>query len=94
MGLTLLSLHGNVYARVMERRVCPLGKPQVQGEQCSFVMVMDQLFILSRKLEESWLWCLRVFVRILIWKAFDAVGCVLGVCGIITGNHSVSALLQ
>ncbi len=53
-GLTLLSLPGNVYTRVLERRVQPIVVPQVQEEQCGFRPgrgTMDQLFTLARVLE-------------------------------------------
>lgn len=36
IGITLLSLHGKVYARVLEGRVYPLVKPWIQQEQCGF----------------------------------------------------------
>ncbi|KAK3563106.1 hypothetical protein QTP86_016342 [Hemibagrus guttatus] len=35
-GITLLSLPGKVYSRVLERRVRPLVEPWIQEEQCGF----------------------------------------------------------
>ncbi|KAI3374131.1 hypothetical protein L3Q82_005986 [Scortum barcoo] len=35
-GITLLSLPGKVYARVLERRIRPIVDPQIQEEQCGF----------------------------------------------------------
>ncbi len=57
-GITLLSLPGKVYARVLERRIRPLVEPRIQEEQCGFRPgrgTLDQLYTLSRVLEGSWL---------------------------------------
>ncbi|KAI3372917.1 hypothetical protein L3Q82_023365 [Scortum barcoo] len=35
-GITLLSLPGKVYARVLERRIRPIVDPRIQEEQCGF----------------------------------------------------------
>ncbi len=35
-GITLLSLPGKVYARVLERRIRPIVEPRIQEEQCGF----------------------------------------------------------
>ncbi|KAK3529892.1 hypothetical protein QTP86_007210 [Hemibagrus guttatus] len=56
-GITLLSLPGKVYSRVLERRVRPLVEPRIQEEQCSFRPsrgTLDQLYTLHRVLEGSW----------------------------------------
>uniref|UniRef100_A0A669BS49 Reverse transcriptase domain-containing protein n=1 Tax=Oreochromis niloticus TaxID=8128 RepID=A0A669BS49_ORENI len=56
-GITLPSLPGKVYARVLERRVHPLVEPRIQEEQCGFRPghgTQDQLFILSGLLESAW----------------------------------------
>ncbi|KAK3566156.1 hypothetical protein QTP86_028452, partial [Hemibagrus guttatus] len=56
-GITLLSLPGKVYSRVLERRVRPLVEPRIQEEQCGFHPshgTLDQLYTLHRVLEGSW----------------------------------------
>ncbi|KAK3525208.1 hypothetical protein QTP86_023239 [Hemibagrus guttatus] len=56
-GITLLSLPGKVYSRVLERRVQPLVEPRIQEEQCGFRPshgTLDQLYTLQRVLEGSW----------------------------------------
>ncbi|KAI3362167.1 hypothetical protein L3Q82_012490, partial [Scortum barcoo] len=47
MGITLLSLPGKVYARVLERRIRPIVDPRIQEEQCGFRPgrgTLDQLY--------------------------------------------------
>uniref|UniRef100_A0AAQ6IH68 Reverse transcriptase domain-containing protein n=1 Tax=Anabas testudineus TaxID=64144 RepID=A0AAQ6IH68_ANATE len=56
-GITLLSLPGKVYARVLERRIRPLVEPRIQEEQCGFRPgrgTLDQLHTLARVLKGSW----------------------------------------
>ncbi|KAK3519708.1 hypothetical protein QTP70_002679 [Hemibagrus guttatus] len=56
-GITLLSLPGKVYSRVLERRVRPLVEPRIQEEHCGFhpgCGTLDQLYTLHRVLEGSW----------------------------------------
>ncbi|KAK3565056.1 hypothetical protein QTP86_032481, partial [Hemibagrus guttatus] len=56
-GITLLSLPGKVYSRVLDRRVRLLFEPQIQEEQCGFRPsrgTLDQLYTLQRVLEGSW----------------------------------------
>ena len=56
-GITLLSLPGKVYSRVLEGRVRLLVEPQIQEEQCVFCPgrgTLDQLYTLKRVLEGSW----------------------------------------
>ncbi|KAK3534419.1 hypothetical protein QTP86_015229 [Hemibagrus guttatus] len=56
-GITLLSLPGKVYSRVLEKRVRPLVEPRIQEEQCGFRPsrgTLDQLYTLHRVLEGSW----------------------------------------
>uniref|UniRef100_A0A669BJZ3 Reverse transcriptase domain-containing protein n=1 Tax=Oreochromis niloticus TaxID=8128 RepID=A0A669BJZ3_ORENI len=76
-GITLLSLPGKVYARVLERRVRPLVEPQIQEEQCGFRPgrgTLDQLFILSRILEGAWEFAQPVYMCFVdLEKAFDRV---------------------
>ncbi|KAI3368153.1 hypothetical protein L3Q82_007881 [Scortum barcoo] len=53
-GITLLSLPGKVYTRVLERRIRPIVKPRIQEEQCNFHPssgTLDQLYTLHRVLE-------------------------------------------
>ncbi|KAI3355762.1 hypothetical protein L3Q82_004334 [Scortum barcoo] len=52
-GITLLSLPGKVYARVLERRIRPIVDPWIQEEQCGFRPgrgTVDQLYTLHRVL--------------------------------------------
>ncbi|KAK3532843.1 hypothetical protein QTP70_000267 [Hemibagrus guttatus] len=76
-GITLLSLPGKVYSRVLERRVRPLVEPQIQEEQCSFRCsrgTLDQLYILHRVLEGSWEFAQPVHMCFVdLEKAFDRV---------------------
>lgn len=37
-GITLLSLYGEVYARVLERKLCPMVEPVIQEEQCGILV--------------------------------------------------------
>jgi len=53
-GITLLSLPGKDYSRVLERRLQPIVEPQLQEEQCRFRPgrgTVDQLFTLAGLLE-------------------------------------------
>ncbi|KAK3517314.1 hypothetical protein QTP70_002959 [Hemibagrus guttatus] len=76
-GITLLSLPGKVYSRVLERRVRPLVKPQIQEEQCGFCPshgTLDQLYTLHRVLEGSWEFAHPVHMCFVdLEKAFDCV---------------------
>ncbi len=50
-GITLLSLPGKIYSEVLERRVWPLDKLWIEGEQCGFrpgCGITDQLLTLAR----------------------------------------------
>ena len=56
-GITLLSLPGKVYSRVLERRIWLTVEPRIQEEQCGFRPgsgTLDQLHTLRRVLEGSW----------------------------------------
>uniref|UniRef100_A0AAR2JQE7 Reverse transcriptase domain-containing protein n=1 Tax=Pygocentrus nattereri TaxID=42514 RepID=A0AAR2JQE7_PYGNA len=76
-GITLLSLPGKVYARVLEKRVRLIVEPQIQEEQCGFRPgrgTLDQLFTLSRILEGSWEFAQPVHMCFVdLEKAFDCV---------------------
>ncbi|KAK3506058.1 hypothetical protein QTP70_002984 [Hemibagrus guttatus] len=76
-GITLLSLPGKVYSRVLERRVRPLVEPRIQEEQCGFRPsrgTLDQLYTLHRVLEGSWEFAQPVHMCFVdLEKAFDHV---------------------
>ncbi|KAK3551482.1 hypothetical protein QTP70_017389, partial [Hemibagrus guttatus] len=76
-GITLLSLPGKVYSRVLERRVRPLVEPRIQEEQCGFRLshgTLDQLYTLHRVLEGSWEFAQPVHMCFVdLEKAFDHV---------------------
>ncbi|KAK3566946.1 hypothetical protein QTP86_006763 [Hemibagrus guttatus] len=76
-GITLLSLPGKVYSRVLERRVRPLVEPRIQEEQCSFRPsrgTLDQLYTLHRVLEGLWEFAQPVHMCFVdLEKAFDRV---------------------
>ncbi|KAK3535605.1 hypothetical protein QTP70_017246, partial [Hemibagrus guttatus] len=76
-GITLLSLPGKVYSRVLERRVRPLVEPRIQEEQCSFRSshgTLDQLYTFHRVLEGSWEFAQPVHMCFVdLEKAFDRV---------------------
>ncbi|KAK3522624.1 hypothetical protein QTP86_028195 [Hemibagrus guttatus] len=78
-GITLLSLPGKVYSRVLERRVRPLVEPQIQEEQCGFRpsrVTLDQLYTLCRVLEGSWEFAQPVHMCFVdLEKAFHRVPC-------------------
>ncbi|KAK3546985.1 hypothetical protein QTP86_007435 [Hemibagrus guttatus] len=73
--ITLLSLPGKVYSRVLERRVRPLVEPRIQEEQCDFQPsrgTLDQLYTLHRVLEGSWEFAQPVHMCFVdLEKAFD-----------------------
>ncbi|KAK3573216.1 hypothetical protein QTP86_015137, partial [Hemibagrus guttatus] len=75
--ITLLSLPGKVYSRVLERRVRPLVEPRIQEEQCGFRPsrgTLDQLYTLHRVLEGSWEFAQTVHMCFVdMEKAFDRV---------------------
>ncbi|KAK3529557.1 hypothetical protein QTP70_031980, partial [Hemibagrus guttatus] len=76
-GITLLSLPGKVYSRVLERRVRPLVEPRIQEEQCGFRPsrgTLDQLYTLHRVREGSWEFAQPVHMcSVDLEKAFDRV---------------------
>ena len=56
-GITLLSLPGKVYSRVLERRLRPIVEPRIQEEQCCFCLgrgIVDQIFTLAELQTGSW----------------------------------------
>ena len=53
-GITLLSLPGQVYAGVLEKRVWSIVESRIQEEQCGFCPgrgTLDQIYTLTRVLE-------------------------------------------
>uniref|UniRef100_A0A671XIN0 Reverse transcriptase domain-containing protein n=1 Tax=Sparus aurata TaxID=8175 RepID=A0A671XIN0_SPAAU len=76
-GITLLSLPGKVYSRVLERRIRPIVEPRIQEEQCGFRPgrgTLDQLYTLRRVLEGSWEFAQPVHMCFVdLEKAFDRV---------------------
>ena len=76
-GITLLSLPGKVYSRVLERRIRPIVEPRIQEEQCGFRPgrgTLDQLYTLQRVLEGSWEFAQPVHMCFVdLEKAFDRV---------------------
>ncbi|GAA6085164.1 receptor-type tyrosine-protein phosphatase F-like, partial [Tachysurus ichikawai] len=76
-GITLLSLPGKVYARVLERRIRPIVEPRIQEEQCGFRPgrgTLDHLYTLARLLEGSWEFAQPVHMCFVdLEKAFDCV---------------------
>ncbi|KAF7200479.1 transcript variant X4 [Nothobranchius furzeri] len=56
-GITLLSLPGKVYSKVLERRVRSIVESQIEEEQCGFRPgrgTVDQLYTLARVMEGAW----------------------------------------
>uniref|UniRef100_A0AAY5KH73 Reverse transcriptase domain-containing protein n=1 Tax=Esox lucius TaxID=8010 RepID=A0AAY5KH73_ESOLU len=76
-GITLLSLPGKVYARVLERRIRPIVEPRIQEEQCGFRPgrgTLDQLYTLYGVLEGSWEFAQPIHMCFVdLEKAFDCV---------------------
>lgn len=55
--VTLLSLPGKVYCRVLEKRVWLIVEPQIEEDQCGFHpgrQTVDIVFILFKVLEGAW----------------------------------------
>uniref|UniRef100_A0A8C6NPK6 Reverse transcriptase domain-containing protein n=1 Tax=Nothobranchius furzeri TaxID=105023 RepID=A0A8C6NPK6_NOTFU len=56
-GITLLSLPGKVYSKVLERRVRSIVESQIEEEQCGFCPgrgTVEQLYTLARVMEGAW----------------------------------------
>ncbi|KAI3357902.1 hypothetical protein L3Q82_016278, partial [Scortum barcoo] len=77
-GITLLSLPGKVYARVLERRIRPIVDPLDSGGTMRFSSpgcgTLDQLYTLRRVLEGLWEFAQPVHMCFVdLEKAFDRV---------------------
>ena len=76
-GITLLSLPGKVYSKVLERRVRPIFEPPIEEEQCGFRPghgTTHQLFTLARILEGAWEYAYPVYMCFVdLEKAYDRV---------------------
>ena len=76
-GITLLSLPGKVYSKVLERRVRPIVEPRIEEEQCGVGPdrgTTDQLFTLARILEGAWEYAHPVYMCFVdLEKAYDRV---------------------
>ena len=76
-GITLLSLPGKVFAKVLERRVRAIVEPQIEEEQCGFRPgrgTVDLLFALSGVLEGAWEFAQPVHMCFVdLEKAYDRV---------------------
>ncbi|KAK3567642.1 hypothetical protein QTP86_020413, partial [Hemibagrus guttatus] len=105
-GITLLSLPGKVYSRVLERRVRPLVKPRIQEEQCGFRPsrgTLDQLYTLHRVLEGSWEFVQPATCVLWTWRRHWTVSLVAfcgrisrrsqGLEGVRFGDHRISSLI-
>uniref|UniRef100_A0A3B3S8K7 Reverse transcriptase domain-containing protein n=1 Tax=Paramormyrops kingsleyae TaxID=1676925 RepID=A0A3B3S8K7_9TELE len=76
-GITLLSLPGKVFSRVLERRVRSIVDSRIQEEQCGFRPgrgTLDQLYALARVLEGAWEFAYPVYMCFVdLEKAYDRV---------------------
>ncbi|KAK3565055.1 hypothetical protein QTP86_032480, partial [Hemibagrus guttatus] len=76
-GITLLSLPGKVYSKVLERTLLLLVEPRIQEEQCGFRPSrgsLDQIYTLHRVLKGSWEFAQPVHMCFVdLEKAFDRV---------------------
>ncbi|TWW62299.1 hypothetical protein D4764_04G0009460 [Takifugu flavidus] len=76
-GITLLSLPGKVYARVLEKRIRSIVEPLIEEQQCRFCPgcgTKDQLFTLAGVLEGGWEFAQPVHMCFVdLEKAYDRV---------------------
>ena len=76
-GITLLSIPGKAYARVLERRLRPMVEHRIQEDQCGFHPgrgAKDQLFSLSQIFERMWVYAQPVYMCFVdLEKAYDRV---------------------
>uniref|UniRef100_A0A8C6M635 Reverse transcriptase domain-containing protein n=1 Tax=Nothobranchius furzeri TaxID=105023 RepID=A0A8C6M635_NOTFU len=76
-GITLLSLPGKVYSKVLERRVRSIVESQIEEEQCGFrpgCGTVDQLYTLARVMEGAWEFAQPIHMCFVdLEKAYDRV---------------------
>uniref|UniRef100_A0A8C6LWU7 Reverse transcriptase domain-containing protein n=1 Tax=Nothobranchius furzeri TaxID=105023 RepID=A0A8C6LWU7_NOTFU len=76
-GITLLSLPGKVYSKVLERRVRSIVESQIEEEQCGFRPgrgTVDQLYTLARVMEGAWEFAQPIHMCFVdLEKAYDRV---------------------
>ena len=76
-GITLLSLPGKVYAKILEKRCRPIVESRLHDEQCGFRAgrsTTDQIFTLHQLLEKSWEYGKEVYLCFVdLEKAYDRV---------------------
>jgi len=76
-GITLLSLPGKVFARIIERRCRQIVEPQIQENQCGFragSSTTDQIFALQQIIEKSWEFAKPIYSLFVdLEKAYDRV---------------------
>ncbi|XP_056158101.1 A-kinase anchor protein 2-like, partial [Lampris incognitus] len=76
-GITLLSLPGKVYSRVLEERLWPIIEPRIQEEQCGFCPgcgPTDKHFTLAEVLREAWEFDRPVYMCFVdLEKAYDCI---------------------
>ncbi|TWW77246.1 hypothetical protein D4764_12G0006360 [Takifugu flavidus] len=103
-GITLLSLPGKVYARVLEKRIRLIVEPLIEEEQCGFRpghRTTDHLFTLAGVLEGSYEFAQPVHMCFVdLEKAYDQVPRSIlisrrsrGVEGVEFGGQKISSLL-
>ena len=84
--ITLLSLSGNVYARVLERKCQTMVEPKVQDTQCDFRPrrgTTDQLFTLPQIFEKAWKFTKPVYTAFIdLKKAYDLIEFLEVCCGV------------
>uniref|UniRef100_A0A8C6KM13 Reverse transcriptase domain-containing protein n=1 Tax=Nothobranchius furzeri TaxID=105023 RepID=A0A8C6KM13_NOTFU len=75
--ITLLSLPGKVYSKVLERRVRSIVESQIEVEQCGFRPgrgTVDQLYTLARAMEGAWEFAQPIHMCFVdLEKAYDRV---------------------
>lgn len=76
-GITLLSLPGKAFARVLHSRLTEVVDHKIQEEQCGFRRgrgTTDQLFLLQQIVEKAWEFAQPVYISFVdLEKAYDRV---------------------
>ena len=76
-GITLLSLPGKIYAKMLESRVRAIVEPRIADEQCGFRpgrSTADQVFCLQQVQEKTWEYAIPVYMTFVdLEKAYDRV---------------------